>query len=173
MHIPIVGRSISRRFVIICSSMDKDKYHQHPWTTLGMLKRSHLSEYEVYLAWVMKSHRESVAVRQIPYVNWGRADEASLGVAKSYGAAYLTNHDEWNPKQICCVNSQWPSGSKDVLRDMGVRGGCRYCSAYKGDVKRINCDVLGIDGCKDVRVVSFPAMRYMVFKDNNSTNSGR
>ena len=137
------------------------KFNQKPWISLGALKRSNLSEYELYVAWLMKNHRESVAARQVPYVNWGRADKESLHIANTFGVKYLTNHDDYTPQNICCVNSQWPSDSA-IFKQLNAPK-CRTCSTNKEEIiTHIDCNVLGIDGCHYVN--STDAGGYMIFE---------
>jgi len=132
-----------------------------PWITLGTLKRSNLSEYELYLAYLMEKHREAVAVRPVPYVNWGRSDKNSLDIAKTFGMKYLTSHDDWNEYNICCVNSQWPSDS-DIFMEMGAPL-CPTCSTDKEEkVTHIDCGILGINGCKNVNPTEDGS--YMIFE---------
>lgn len=138
------------------------KFNQKPWISLGTLKRSNLSEYELYLAWLMKNHRESVAARPVPYVNWGRTDKDSLHIAKTFGVKYVTNHDDYSRSNICCVNSQWPTESAIFKALASPR--CPTCSTNKVEaITHIDCNVLGIDGCNDAN--STDAGDYMIFKE--------
>ena len=137
------------------------KFKQKPWVKLGSLKRSYLSEYELYLAWLMKNHRASVAVRQIPYVNWGRTDKESLHIAQSSGLKYVTNHDDYKPGNLCYVNSHLPKDAAVLKEWISLR--FRTCSNPKRleEIAAIDCDTVKINGCKDVN--STDAGRYMVF----------
>ena len=138
------------------------KYKKKPWVKLGSLKKSYLSEYELYLAWLMKNHRSSVAVRQIPYVNWGRTDKESLHIAQASGLKYVTNHDDYKPGNLCYVNSHLPRDAAVLKEWVSLR--FRTCSNPKRleEIAPINCDTVKIDGCKDVN--STDAERYMVFE---------
>jgi hypothetical protein len=138
------------------------QFNQKPWISLGTLKRSNLSEYELYLAWMMKNHRENVAARQVPYVNWGRTDKESLHIAQTFGVKYVTNHDDYSRLNICCVNSQWPTESA-IFKELASPR-CPTCSTNKVEViTHIDCNVLGIDGCNYTN--STDAGGYMIFKE--------
>lgn len=135
-----------------------------PWVALGSLKVAHgLSEYELYLAWVRRRHPRTVAARQLPYVNWGRADATSLGLAARYGAAFLTNHDDWGARNLCCVNGLWPAeAAGELSRLRPSTPACKCCPAKQTCAPpRIDCRMLGIDGCRDV--LSGEGETYMVF----------
>ena len=169
----------SEQFTAICHHMHFDgeyldellnyleqRHSQKPWVTLGSLQRSYLSEYELYLAWVMNRHRHSVAIRQIPYVNWGQSNSEALGIAAKYGAAYLTKHDDWGARNICCVNSNWPNASVQELKSRGHTPPCKCCPARKYcEHTVIDCKVLGLGGCEDVS--SSQAGPYMIFDEMN------
>ena len=118
--------------------------HIHKEPALKVLSRIPLSEWEVYIAYAMSFHRDTIAIRQLPYVNWGRVDDASLKIlAKEKDVYYVTKHDDYKSWHICCVNSNW-------INDHPVK--CACCEAkQKGGCERIriNCDILEIRGCKD------------------------
>lgn len=129
------------------------------WKALSSLKNSFLSEYELYLAFVMNKHRQTLAARQVAYVNWGRSDEETHEVAASFGLAFLTNHDEWTSKTICCVNSMIPSRVLSKLTTPTPE--CKCCPSWDCAHTHINCQILGIHGCRDV---SNQAGDYMIFE---------
>lgn len=136
----------------------EEKYGR-PATDILPSRQSYLSEYEVYAAWMMTHHKQSIALRPLPYVNWGRADEVSLNIAKQYGSTYLTNHDEWGEANLCCVNAAWPNSSIAQLEAIHTPE-CRCCKP-PCQRTRIDCQVLGIDGCRNVDSVEDG--KYMVF----------
>ena len=125
----------------------EEKYGR-PATDVLPSRKSYLSEYELYAAWMMTHHKESIALRPLPYVNWGRADEVTLDMAKQYGSTYLSNHDEWGPANLCCVNAAWPNSSIAQLEAIHTPE-CACCSPPCQHT-RIDCQVLGIDGCGNV-----------------------
>jgi len=97
-----------------------------------------LSEWELYMAWIMQHHRTRIAVMQIPYVNWGTCDAVTLEfLRQERDVYYLTKHDNFLPNNRCCVNSNWDSTD------------CYCCPVRDCGDLRINCQVLGIAGCRD------------------------
>ena len=117
------------------------------WEILSSLKYSILSEWELYMAWIMAHHRASIGVRPLPYVNWGKLSADTLKMLKDdTDIVYLTKHDDYSEDNICCVNSVWNGN------------GCKCCPARNNgngpdECERvaINCEVLGIEGCQNVQ----------------------
>jgi len=113
---------------------------------LCKLKSSVLSEWELYLAWIMNYRQYTFHVRQIPYINWGMLDHKNLVELNNETLSdiiYLSKHDDYSIDTKCCVNSKWSK----------IFGGhnCQCCQ--KNDCSRltINCHTLGSNkGCKVV-----------------------
>lgn len=130
--------------------LDKiDEIHQMPsWKRLCKLRKSVLSEWEMYLAWVMHHQRETIHVKPIPYINWGRLEHTNLIDLNNETLSdiiYLSKHDDYKESNKCCVNSNWK-------RKFGLND-CSCCQ--KNDCTRIeiDCHVLGgNEGCKVVQV---------------------
>jgi hypothetical protein len=117
------------------------------WQVLRNLSVSILSEYELYMSYIMHYHREQIALRPTPYVNWGTVTSDNLLWLKdTKDVHYLSRHDDYNSNNICCVNSFW---SHDVELVKGTQR-CPCCSDKKiCQRSTINCSVLGIRGCYD------------------------
>lgn len=109
-----------------------------------------LSEWELYMAWIMKHHRQDIAVKQIPYVNWGTCTDEKLDFLRNQrDVFYLTKHDNWGKNHICCVNSNTTTTE------------CKCCPAWDCEQSRITCKVLGIEGCRqwgDEGIMQFAAV---------------
>lgn len=117
------------------------------WQVLRKLSVSILSEYELYMSYIMHYHRDQIALRPTPYVNWGTVTtENLLWLKDTKDVHYLSRHDDYSSKNICCVNSVW---SHDVELVNGTQR-CPCCSDKKiCQRSTINCSVLGISGCYD------------------------
>jgi hypothetical protein len=121
---------------------DIEKRHgKAAWMRLSRLKTTFLTEWELYMAYVMKYHREVVAFRPLPYVNWGRLDSVLLRiVSEQKDVYYLTKHDNWQEENICCVNSNW-TDSHPV--------GCPCCARRTCGRIKIDCNTIGLEKCWD------------------------
>ena len=121
------------------------------WRILSSLKRSILSEWELYSSYIMNFHRKELGVRQLPYVNWGTVNDKVLTMLKEEkDIVYLTRHDDWSDDNICCVNSHnW-----DVKE-------CKCCPSRECERLVIDCSVLEIEGCSNN---SFGGYNVMVFE---------
>lgn len=113
------------------------------WKVLSRIK-SVLSEWELYMAWIMNTKRDAIHVQQIPYVNWGLLDHTNLIQLNNPDISdiiYLSKHDDYKTYHKCCVNSNWDE-------KFGIDN-CQCCETCdRGMV--INCNVLGMKGCRDV-----------------------
>ena len=115
------------------------------WQVLRNLTRSVLSEYELYMSWIMRYHRNSILLRPTPYVNWGTVNAGVLSwLRDSQDVHYLSAHDDYSAANICCVNSDWPSKPKEK----GVQQ-CGCCSKPHCRPTTIDCSILNITGCYD------------------------
>ena len=120
------------------------------WQVLRKLTVSILSEYELYMSYVMHHHRDEVALRPTPYVNWGTVNsDVLIWLRDNKDVHYLSRHDDYNSKNICCVNSLWSHDVAVVELEKGATR-CPCCSGKKiCQRSTINCSVLGINGCYD------------------------
>ena len=86
-----------------------------PWSRLATVT-PFLSEYELYLAFAASRFPETVALRALPYVNMGLlrlVPPGSSSKPSSYrvplklepSPAYVTLHDDYDERAICCVNT--------------------------------------------------------------------
>lgn len=153
------------------------RYRLPAWQTLSTLRKSSLSEFELYLAFVMHGYREHIAVRQLPYVNWGRCDQDSIRVATSKDVVYLTSHDDWDELMICCVNSVWLEISNAAV-------GCPCCTTIpeptrtalglgpfpKCRHRRIDCSTIGIEGCRERQTAGVGP--YLIFPSHPKNMNG-
>ena len=126
-----------------------DEIHQMPaWKRLCKLRKSVLSEWELYLAWVMNLQRETVHVRPIPYINWGMLEHTNLIALNNETLSdviYLSKHDDYQVGNKCCVNSNWK-------RKSGLNN-CACCEKSSCTRQDIDCNVLGGNvGCTVVEV---------------------
>lgn len=123
------------------------------WVVLSKLQHN-LSEWELYMAWIMKHHRGTFALRQTPFINWGPVESENLEWLRGKNdIAYLTNHDEMTAVQHCCVNSKWRTtegASYDVAKYREPNFSCLCCQDpnRECDSFTIDCHVLRIEGCR-------------------------
>jgi hypothetical protein len=139
----------------------EQQFDQPAWQRLGQLKDSFLTEWELYSAYVMAYHRDSIAIRQLSYVNWGRMDDESLHIAKQRDVSYVTRHDDWAQSNICCVNSvDWT--------DKDPTFPCACCSGEVCEHTRIDCSIMAVANatCVDHEAdeQGSPAHPYMTFE---------
>jgi len=138
-HMMMFDGLIMNEFLNYLSEIHNEK---PVWLFLNSL-RSVLSEWELYMAWIMHHHREEIIFKQIPYVNWGNITQSNLEWAKeSTDVYYVSAHDEWNENNICCVNSEWSK-----LQGSQIRFSCKCCPIHDCDHIKIDCHVLGIARC--------------------------
>jgi Family of unknown function (DUF6492) len=115
------------------------------WQILGKLNSSVLSEWELYMAWMMKHHRQDIILQQLPYVNWGTLTTENLALLRKHrDVVYLTRHDDYRPNTMCCVNSDWVG---HIVDNSGLRS-CECCTYGPCKPLRITCEVLQIEGCR-------------------------
>jgi len=127
------------------------KHNNRPaWQVLRKLSVSILSEYELYMSYVMHYHRDKVALRPTPYVNWGTVNsDVLIWLKDTKDVHYLSRHDDYDSENICCVNSLWSHDVAVVELEKGATR-CPCCSGKKiCQRSTINCSVLGINGCYD------------------------
>ncbi len=113
------------------------------WKVLSRIKAV-LSEWELYMAWIMNTKRDTIHVQQLPYINWGLLDHTNLIQLNNPNVSdiiYLSKHDDYQTHDKCCVNSYWHE--KFGIEDCPC---CQTCN--KG--MAINCHVLGMKGCREV-----------------------
>ena len=125
---------------------------QHAWQIMQGVGNV-LTEWGLYMAWIMKHHRDEIAIRQIPYVNWGNVNKPNLLWLKNErDVVYATKHDDWGPLNICCVNS--PDWSRMNLSSVTAETSknkhlaCKCCPADNNcENVIITCEILGMKGC--------------------------
>jgi hypothetical protein len=135
------GQSVNHMLETIYNLHDKTD----AWKVLSRINAV-LSEWELYMAWIMNTKRDTIHVQQIPYVNWGLLGHTNLIQLNNPNVSdiiYLSKHDDYKTHHKCCVNANW--NDKFGIED------CQCCE--KCDRMAINCYVLGIQGCRDVSVV--------------------
>ena len=141
-HMMMFNGTIVNEFLY---ALEKLNNHKPAWKVLDGIHRSVLSEWELYMAWVMKHHRDQIAVRQIPYVNWGNITHGNLAwLQKERDVFYATRHDDWNERNICCVNSEWAKMTQPEARFV-----CKCCPFHDCEHALINCATIGIKGCQE------------------------
>jgi len=117
----------------------EDRFQMPAWQRLANLTDAFLTEWELYLAFVRHHHPEKIALRQLPYVNWGKLDKESLGVVAQSPPFYLTKHDDWGVENICCVNAQWVVAGTT----------CKACPWRDCLGMNVTCSILQLPSCED------------------------
>lgn len=125
------------------------------WMVLSKLQHN-LSEWELYMAWMMKHHRGEFVLRQTPYINWGLVNDENLEWLREHtDISYLTDHDEMGENEHCCINSSWRNPSKvgaiwDASKYQDPNFSCLCCEEPNRTCVPFTIDysVLGLEGCR-------------------------
>lgn len=141
------------------------------WLALINLEEGYVSEYELYLAWMMAFHRDALYIQQTAYMNSGRSDAPYLEWVryKHDDIVYLTKHDDWtDPNLRCCVNTNWqrPRMSSPAFPGCGCCGEDNdACHNFHAESFKITCDTIGFASCQQ------DAQGRMFFEDEASWSS--